>query len=67
MLLVLINAPPAESTPVPLRVRTFVLLVVWPFKSNVAPEATVTPAADPPSAVALPSLSRPALTVVPPV
>ena len=62
--LLLMSAPP-ELMPVPLSV-TASAPIVWPFRSNTAPLETVVPLAVLPSAVALPSCSVPALTVVAP-
>ena len=58
--LLLVSAP-APLIPVP--EITNALLMLWPFRSSAAPELTVADRV--PSATGLPSLSVPALTVVP--
>ena len=51
--------------PVPFKVSTPVLVMVWPLRSKAAP--LVTPIAPELKAVALPALTVPALMVVPPL
>ena len=60
--LLLMSAPPLLM---PLPEIVSALPMLWPNRSSTAPELTV--AAAVPSATALPSLSVPALTVVPPL
>ena len=64
VVLLLVSAAPLN--PRPFKVRALVLVIVVPFKSRVAPDVTLTAPALAPRAVALPSCSVPALTVVPP-
>ena len=65
VLLELIKAP-APAIPVPLKARVLAFATVVPFRSKAAPLLTVTAPLASPSALALPSCSVPALTVVPP-
>ena len=60
------NAPPPNSTPVPLSV-TASAPTVWPFKSKAASIKTVVPASVVPSPLALPSITFPSVMVVKPV
>ena len=60
--LLFMSAPPLLM-PVP--EITNALLMLWPFRSSAAPELTLATCV--PSATDLPSLSVPALTVVPPL
>ena len=62
----MVKAPP-KLTPVPLRVRALVLVIVVPPKSRTAPLVILTALVFPPNAVALPIFRVPAEIVVPPV
>ena len=62
--LLLVKAPPLLM-PMPFSVKALLPVMVVPFKSSAAPEATVT--APVPSAVGLPIFNVPALTDVVPV
>ena len=69
---VLVSAPAVPPTPVPFNVNASAVPSVNPFRSSVAPLATVVPAAVVPNGVfvappAAPSFNVPALTVVRPV
>ena len=61
----LVNAPPLEI-PVPFSVKALVLVMVVPLRSSTAPLVTEVDPEEAPKAVALPTLSVPELTVVPP-
>ena len=62
----LVSAPPL-LIPEPFSVNEFALVMVMPFRSNTAPLVTETVPELAPKAVALPTLSVPALIVVPPL
>ena len=62
----LLMSPPVFETPVPATASDSPA-TDWPLKSREPPAETVVPASAEPSAVALPSFSVPAVTVVEPV